>query len=158
MPKFTLDLSGISESLRVEPGHYQAVIGKVELVESADKKSHNLRWSFTISEGPFAGTPLSMFTSLKPTALWRLKSILRNLGLDVDSKITVDVDEDTGIVVDPPLVGLPCTLVVVDDTYNGVVRSSVSDVLKPGVKPEPTVISSKVRSDKTPVTSGLKLR
>lgn len=154
MPKFSLDLSGVSEAIRVEPGNYRAVIGKTELVESADKQSHNIRWSFTISEGPQAGTPMSMFTSLKPNALWRLKGILRNLGFNVDAAMNIEVDEETGLIVEPSFVGLPCTLVIVDDTYNGVLRSSVSDVLGP--EKMPSTIPTK--PGKSPVTGGLKLR
>lgn len=154
MPKFSLDLSGVSESIRVEPGNYPAVIGKVELVESSDKRSHNIRWSFTISDGPSAGTPMSMFTSLKPNALWRLKGVLRNLGFNVETAMNIEVDEETGLIVDPMFVGVPCTLVIVDDTYNGVLRSSVSDVLGP-VEVSPTIPTT---VGKTPVTGGLKLK
>lgn len=151
MPKFQIDMSAVSESIRVEPGRHAAVIGKVELVESADKKSHNLRWAFTIAEGEAAGTPLTMFTSLKPNALWRLKAVLRNLGMNVSGSLDFEVDEETGIVVDPSFVGLPCILVVEDDTYNGVLRSSVTDVLA-GEASLPKA------SNKTPLTGGLKLR
>lgn len=129
MPNFSLNLADVSESIKIDPGKYAAMVGKVELVESSDKTSHNLRWGFQLTGHKYEGVKLTMFTSLKPTALWRLKGVLRNLGFVVDGTINFEVDEDTGILVDPPVSGLPCLLVIKDDTYNGQIRSVVDDVL-----------------------------
>lgn len=159
MAKLQINMSGVQEATHVPPGKYPGLIGKVELVESADKTSHNLKWTIQIADGPNQGASMTMFTSLKQNALWRLKGILRNLGFNVEGMIDLDVDEETGIVVEPPLAGTPCVIDVVDDTYNNVLRSTISDVLPADTKIASVSLNGKLASaSATPAVSGLKIR
>lgn len=159
MAKLQINMSEVQEATHVAPGKYPGLIGKVELVESADKTSHNLKWTIQIADGPNQGASMTMFTSLKQNALWRLKGILRNLGFSVDGMIDLDVDEDTGIVVDPPLAGTACVIDVVDDTYNNILRSVINDVLPADTKIAPVSLNGKLApATGTPAVGGLKLR
>ena len=117
-----VDFTGATEGYTpLEPGEYPAKVAKVELSENPGKNSgyHSLIFDWAI-----IGTNRKVrfdYYSLSPQALWRLKSVLSTLGIDVpDGEFEVDPDE---------IVGAEATLVLKVEEYNGKENNKVAEVL-----------------------------
>lgn len=129
MPVLNIDLSAVEEFDPLPVGNYPIVVEKVELRSSkADAESQYLNWSLAITDDEFEGRKLFFMTSLKPKALWRLKAVLKALGMVVDT-LDLSVDDETNLVLQPELTGLVGLAVVKNEVYEGRLRDKVDDIL-----------------------------
>lgn len=139
MVKVTVDFSEVESFEAIEEGEYPVIIEEVEYVEPAsDDKFPYLNVKMEISEGEHEGRKLWTIWSFSPKALWRMQQAFENLGLPVDA-VDFEVDEDTNMVTEPELVGLPAIAVVSIEQYDGKDRNRVenlvsSDTPKAGTK------------------------
>jgi hypothetical protein len=101
----------------------------MRLAEDTGKEYNYLNWEFTCTEdGELKNRKFWTVTSFSPKALFRLQQVCENLGLPTD-EIEFDYDEDTMLVVEPELAGIPCMLAVSQDTYEGRKTNRVDAVL-----------------------------
>lgn len=130
MAKIAVDFSDVPASF-IPDGQYQAVINKVELKTSkTDPSSQYLNWEFEGVEGDATARKFIMMTSLKPAALFGLRDALDTLGLDASAAAELEVDEDSGLLIDPDLSGIPVTVQITSDTYQGITRNKVQKIIE----------------------------
>jgi hypothetical protein len=123
-----LDFSDIPSNEPVPAGRYPVIVDRVECRDSKSSDSQYLNWELKVTEGEFINRRLFMMTSLSRKALWRLRAVLTNLDA-YEEKLELDVDEDSGAVLQPELVGLQGVAVVKMETYQGEERSRVEELL-----------------------------
>lgn len=118
------DFTGVSskerEPVHIPEGKYSM---EVDLVtEGTSKNDHEqLEWIFRGTEGRAKNKPFYFYTTLTPASMWKLKQTFEALGFEVpDSDMEVDLDE---------LVGAECIGIVVDDEYQGKVRSKLDRIV-----------------------------
>ena len=108
------------------PGYYQAEVVQCEVKQSQAGHPY-VSWGFSITEGEYAGRKAWHNSSLQSQSLWSFKKTLIALGFpkgDLEGEIQF---EPTAVL------QLPCTLVVVEDEWQGVTKSRVDKVLAAGV-------------------------
>ena len=118
----------------VDKGEYLVVVDEVEYrdAETHEKEYDSLEWRLTITEpGDFEGRKLWFYNSFSPKAMFRMIETFENLGYDVDpeGEFDLDYDEDTMLIIDPELAGIPAIAVVEPSTYNGKPSHSVATLL-----------------------------
>lgn len=93
----TVDFSGVESGGRAVPEDtYLVEATSIEEKESSEGNAY-LAWKWEIVEGPYKGATIYDNTSLKPTALWRLKGLLECLGIDVSNgKMALNFKEYLG--------------------------------------------------------------
>jgi len=128
MAKLTVDFSDAESFDAVPAGEYPVVVIEVEVRESQRSEHPYLNWELEITEGEATGRKLWMMTSLSPKALWRLQQVFENLGLPQD-EVELEVDDDTGLVTEPELAGLPAVAPVTNEVYEGRERARVETLL-----------------------------
>jgi len=130
MPKVTVDFSDVQEIEPLEKGEYAAIIEKATYVEpvSEDKYPY-INVELTLTEAVGGSSKAWTIWSLSPRALFRMKQDFENLGLPAD-EIEIDYDEDTMLVTEPELAGMPC-IVVCDKprVYEGRAQTNVAALL-----------------------------
>lgn len=126
MPKVPIDFSEVQDFEALEKGEYSCIIEEVRYVEpQSDDKYPYLNLMLTVTEdGEYNNRKLWKIWSLSPKALFRMKQDLENLGYDVD-EIEIDYDEDTMLVLEPELSGMPCMATVTQRTYEGRLQNNV---------------------------------
>lgn len=118
-----VDLSGVEASRKTIPeGRYSLV------VDSATQKSSRegnpmIAFEFSVAEGKYQGSKLYENCSLQPQALFKLKSVLIALGMDIPNK-AFDLDLKD-------LIGLTCEAEVGHETYEGKKRARILEYLDP---------------------------
>jgi hypothetical protein len=120
----------------VPAGEYGVEIEKVEVRENKAGDSLYLNWEMTIIDGDFENRKLWLITSLKDTALFRLKSIFEGLQIidgDEDLELEYDDDIDPGtkegpLLIDPNLEGMECVAIVHNEMYEGKEQNRVRDL------------------------------
>ena len=122
-----LNMTGISDKGEaLPPGYYQAAVAKCE-VKTSKAGNNYLAWQFNILEPEeYAGRKAFFNNSLLQNSLWSLKRTLVALGYPEDD-LGGDVDFDPADVL-----GVECTLVVVEDIYKGETTGRVDQVLPAG--------------------------
>lgn len=129
MVKVTVDFSEVEEFEPLDKGEYEAMIEKVEYREAtSDDKYDYLNVEFTITESGHEGRKAWKIWSLSPKALWRMKQDFENLELPQD-EIEIDYDEDTMLVTEPELQGMPVIIALTTRTYEGRLQNDVQAVL-----------------------------
>lgn len=137
MAKMTVNFAEVEGGFEAIPeGRYPAAIEKVEVRESKSSEHNYLNWELTISDGEYEGRKQWMITSLSPRALFRLKDVFEELGFDVeDEAFELDWDDDVEItpsagplLLSPDVAGMPCTIVVTVEPYNGEDRNRVDNL------------------------------
>ena len=144
MPKVTVDFSDVQEIEPLEKGEYEAIIEKATYVEPvSDDKYPYINVELTLTDPPGEASKAWVIWSLSPKALFRMKQDFENLGLPGD-EIEIDYDEDTMLVTEPELEGMPCIVVCNKPrVYEGrpqtdVVALIASDTPASGTKKAPT--------------------
>jgi hypothetical protein len=133
--RVTVDFSDVQEFEALEKGEYPVLIEKAEYREpQTDDKYPYINLELTVIEGEAKGRKLWMILSFSPKALWRMKDVFENLGLYED-EVEVDYDEETMLVTEPELAGLPALAVVSQRTYEGRTQNQVDALLSPDDKP-----------------------
>lgn len=126
MARVSVDFSQVEEFEPLPKGDYSVLVEKVEYREAQTEDKYDyLNWELSVTEeGEFKGRKLWFISSFSPKALWRLKQILENLGV-YDDDLEIDYDEDTMLVIDPELQGLPAMATVSQRTYEGRPQNNV---------------------------------
>jgi hypothetical protein len=117
-------------------GEYDCIIEKVEVRESKSSEHNYFNWEFNVQDDEYEDRKLWNITSLSPRALFRLKDDLLALEvIEEDEELDLEWDEDVDItptegpmVTSPDLVGIACTVVVTNETYEGKERNRVQSV------------------------------
>lgn len=123
----TVDFEGVEGRTVIPEGEYVVKVLEVEEGES-NNGNPKLTWKFEITDGEYEGKNLYYTSSLVPEALWRLRSLLEALGLDVpDSEMDIDLDE---------LVDAEVNVSVEHDTYEGKKQSKIVDFWGEGSQEE----------------------
>lgn len=129
MARTTVDFSDVQGFDALEKGEYAAVIEKVEYREATEEGKYDyLNVELTVTEPGFEGRKLWFIWSLSPKALFRMKQGFENLGLPSDV-IEIDYDDETMLVTEPELAGLPLIAVVTQRVYQGQTQNNVDTVL-----------------------------
>lgn len=118
-----VDLSGVETSRKTIPeGTYTLV------VDSATQKSSQggnpmIAFEFSVAEGKYQGSKLYENCSLQPQALFKLKSVLIALGLEIPNK-AFDLDLKD-------LIGLTCEAEVGHEVYEGKKKARILEYIDP---------------------------
>lgn len=126
----SVDFSGVESGggRAVPDGEYLIEVISIEEKESQEGNIY-LAWKWKIVDGPYKGATLYDNTSLKPTALWRLKSLLECLGVDVPSgKLGLNLSEYKG---------KSLLAEVANETYQGKQKPRISSFLRGIAKATP---------------------
>lgn len=119
-----VDLSGVETSRRAIPeGTYSLVVNQVEQKTSREGNPM-ISFEFEVSEGPHKGAKLFENCSLQPQALFKLKSVLLALGMEIPNK-AFDLNLKD-------LIGLECEVEVGHETYEGKKRARILEYINPG--------------------------
>lgn len=116
-----LDLSGVEVSRKAIPeGTYAVVVNKAELTKSREG-NNMIKMEFEVTEGPHKGAKLFENCSLQPQALFKLKSVMLALGMNIPNG-SFDLDTND-------LVGLNCEVEVGHETYEGKKRARILEYI-----------------------------
>ncbi len=117
----TVDFSGVESGGRAVPdGEYLIECLSVEEKESQEGNAY-LAWKWKVADGAYKGATVYDNTSLKPTALWRLKSLLECLGEEVDGKFGLNLGSYKG---------RTTLAVIANETYQGKQKPRITDFLR----------------------------
>lgn len=123
-----IDLSGVEVSRKVIPeGTYLVVVNEAKMGKSKEDKP-KVAFEFEVSEGPNKGFKLFENCSLQPQALFKLKSILMALGVDIpDGAFDLNLKD---------LIGLTCEVEVGHEVYEGKKRARILEFINPAESDE----------------------
>jgi hypothetical protein len=159
----SIDFSQVDDSGALPEGDYPIRVVEVQAKDASDGQSVYLQWDLQVTDGEHAGRNLIMRTSLKSTALFRVKSVFRALDINVDGSIHFQLDE-TNHVIEPDLMDRVGVAIVIHEVYQGVTRNVVNDIKhidsldeKPSNPMLPKTASSPLIS-KNSTGGGLKIR
>lgn len=118
-----IDLSGVEVSKKVIPeGTYPVVVNEAKMGKSKEDKP-KVSFEFEVSEEPNKGFKLFENCSLQPQALFKLKSILMALGVDIpDGAFDLNLKD---------LIGLTCEVEVGHEVYEGKKRARILEFINP---------------------------
>lgn len=112
-----VDLSGVETSRKAIPeGTYEVVVNEATQKNSRDGNPM-IAFEFEVTEGAHKGAKLYENCSLQPQALFKLKSVLLALGMDIPNK-AFDLNLRD-------LVGLTCEVEVGHEVYEGKKRARI---------------------------------
>jgi hypothetical protein len=122
-----INMTGVTTKAAALPaGYYSATVAKCEQKRGKSGNQY-LSWEFSvIYPEEFVGRKAFFNTSLQQHALWSLKRVLEALGYSEEAlsgQIEFDPDD---------VIGIECTLVTVEDEYNGETVSKVEQILPAG--------------------------
>lgn len=119
-----VDLSGVEASRKAIPeGTYEVVVNEATQKNSRDGNPM-ISFEFEVQEGPHKGAKLYENCSLQPQALFKLKSVLLALGIDIPNK-AFDLNLRD-------LIGLTCEVEVGHEVYEGKKRARILQYNEPG--------------------------
>jgi hypothetical protein len=123
-----VDLSGVEASRKAIPeGTYEVVVNEATQKDSRDGNPM-IAFEFEVAEGAHKGTKLYENCSLQPQALFKLKSVLLALGMNIPNK-AFDLNLRD-------LVGLTCEVEVGHEVYEGKKRARILQYNDPGESQE----------------------
>lgn len=129
MPRIQIDFAQVPDN-NLPDGNYDATISDVELRQSEGSQFPYLNWEFTVSGGDYHGRKVFMTTSLNPKAWWNLKYQFTQMGIDASANMTLDVDEASNKLIEPPIIGRPVEITIINEEYNGRSIPKVSEIVK----------------------------
>lgn len=136
MPYVNVNFSDVESFEPVPEDEYPIEVDKVEVRANKAGDGLYLNWELIIIDGDYENRRLWMITSLKETALFRLKAILENLELlDEEDEIDLEYDDDVEPstkggprLLEPDVEGLEAIAVVKNEMYDGREQNRVKDV------------------------------
>ncbi len=116
--RYSLELPDTDDREPVPPGWYRTKIDEVA-AKTASTGSEYLRIAFRVTDGPHDGRRVWEGFSLRPTALWRLKRLLKAIDLPHQGPVVLETEllEERDLEI---LIG--------EETYNGSRRNTVKDM------------------------------
>lgn len=118
--KLKLDFTGVESFQRPSEGEHVAKIVSAD-VKQSQGGNDMIVICFEVTKGQDKGSRVYENYPLSDNALWKLKAMLQAIGMKCDGKVQLDLDK---------LVGKMCLISVIDDEYNGQVRSRVQECRK----------------------------
>lgn len=118
--KVKLDFTGVESFQRPSEGEHVCRIVSAELKQSQGGNDM-IVVAFEVTKGQDKGARVFENYPLAENALWKLKGMLQAIGMKCDGKVQLDLDK---------LIGKICIVSVIDDEYNGQVRSRVQECRK----------------------------
>lgn len=117
-----VDFTGVETGgFDVPDGLYVLAVSTVTQKKSQGAGNLYLSWEFKVDEGKYKGRKVWDNTSLQPQALWKLRGLFENMGMDVeDGEFEVDLEELQG-----QLVGAE----VVNEKYQGKDKPRIASYL-----------------------------
>jgi hypothetical protein len=120
----------------IPAGEYGVEVEKVEVRMNKAGDGMYLNWEMTVIDGDYENRKLWLITSLKDTALFRLKGILEGLQVidgeeDIELEYDDDIDPSTKegpLLLEPNLEGMECVAVVQNEMYEGKEQNRVKDL------------------------------
>jgi len=135
MPYTTVNFQDVEDFDALPEGEYAVEIDKVEVRQNKAGDANYLNWEFVVLDGDYENRRLWLITSLKPTALFRLKSVLEQLDLLEGEEMELEYDDDQEVttssgprLIYPDVEGLEATVRVKNEIYDGKERSKVDDL------------------------------
>jgi hypothetical protein len=137
MPYHTINFSDVDSFEPLPGGEWYGVeIDKVEVRENKDGDALYLNWELVVIDGDYENRRLWMITSLKDTALFRLKAVFDQLDvMDDDNEIEIEYDDDIDPstksgprLLYPGVEGLEASVFVKNEMYDGVERNKVTEM------------------------------
>lgn len=128
MTRLTIDFSQVEAYEPLAPGEYPVVIDSVEMRQSENSEHPYLNFTLKVTEGEFANRNLWFIGSLSPKALFRLQAVFASFGLN-ESTTEIEVDDASGVLLEPQLVGLPAIARVRNEMYQGQLRNRVEELV-----------------------------
>lgn len=118
--KVKLDFTGVESFQRPSEGQHVVKIVSAELKQSQGGNDM-IVVAFEVTKGQDKSARVFENYPLSENALWKLKGMLQAIGMKCDGKVQLDLDK---------LIGKICIVEVIDDEYNGQVRSRVQECRK----------------------------
>ena len=146
----TVDFGGIESGggRKIPDGEYLMQVLSIEEKESQDGNAY-LAWKWKVVDGEYKGATIYDNTSLKPTALWRLKTLLECLGVDVpNGKMGLNLKEYQG---------KSLLAEVTNETYQGKERPRISSFLR-GIPTAKSAAAAKAPVAEDPFVKGAEVK
>ena len=119
---FRKEVDGGGAGVRLPENDYAVKIVKAKFGRSAEKDTPGITVTFKITEGKYKGKKITDSLWITPRSLWRVRSLLESLGVEVPKSILKLPLK--------PLVGKELGITVTDDEpYQGRIKSRVSDFI-----------------------------
>ena len=118
--KVKVDFTGVESFQRPSEGEHICKIVSAEFKQSQGGNDM-IVVAFEVTKGKDKGARVYENYPLVENALWKLKGMLQAIGMKCDGKVQLDLDK---------LIGKVCLITVIDDEYNGQVRSRVQECRK----------------------------
>ena len=135
MPITTINFSDVEDFEALPEDEYAVEIDKVEVRSNKAGDGEYLNWELVVLDGDYENRRLWMITSLKPTALFRLKRVFEELDVLDGDEIDLEYDDDEQVtsssgprLLYPELEGLECVAKVTNEMYDGRERNRVEDL------------------------------
>ncbi len=122
-----VDFTGVESGGRAVPDdQYLLKVVEAEHKQNQAKDGYLINWKYKVVNGPYAGATIYDNTSLKPQALWRLRSLMDCFGMNPpDGKFKLDLDE---------VIGKTVVVDIVNETYQGKERPKIANFLMGGAE------------------------
>lgn len=137
MPYHTINFSDVDSFEPLPGGEWYGVeVDKVEVRENKDGDALYLNWELVVIDGDYENRRLWMITSLKDTALFRLKQVFDQLDvMDDDGQIEIEYDDDVDPssksgprLLYPEVEGLEASVFVKNEMYDGREQNRVTEM------------------------------
>lgn len=146
----TVDFGGIESGggRKIPDGEYLMEVISIEEKVSQDDNIY-LAWKWKVCDGEYKGATIYDNTSLKPTALWRLKTLLECLGVDVpNGKLGLNLKEYQA---------KSLLAEVTNETYQGKERPRISSFLR-GIPTAKSAAAAKAPVAEDPFVKGAEVK
>jgi hypothetical protein len=132
MPYTTVNFSDVEDFDALPEDQYGIEIDKVEVRRNKANDGDYLNWELVVIDGDYENRRLWMITSLKPTALFRLKQVFEELDVLDGEEMELEYDDDQEVtsssgprLLYPDVEGLEATATVTTEMYDGKERNRV---------------------------------
>lgn len=128
MPRVTVDFSEVEAYEPLPPGEYPVVIDSIEMRQSENSEHPYLNFTLKVAEGEYKNRNIWFIGSLSPKALFRLQAVFASFGL-TEATVDLEVDDGTGTLLSPQLIGLPAIARCRNEVYQGNLRTRVDELV-----------------------------
>lgn len=135
MPYTTVNFSEVEDFDALPEGEYGIEIDKVEVRRNKADDGDYLNWELVVLDGDYENRRLWLITSLKPNALFRLKSVFEELDVLDGDEMELEYDDDQEVtpssgprLLYPDVEGLEATAKVKNEMYDGKERNRVEEL------------------------------
>lgn len=135
MPTVNINLADVDSFEPLPEGQYDVEIEKAEIRMNKAGDGLYINWEMTVLDGDYENRRLWMITSLKETALFRLKQVFEDLDLidDGDDEVEIEYDDDVEptsqggpLLIYPEVEGIEAVATVQNEMYEGRERNRVN--------------------------------